>query len=107
MSLQEWYSVTNLASVGILTYLSGMVCHRIWRMVARDSIFDKPRQALYDHPRTPQWVEDLIDCPWCLGWWLNVAFAAFMYVAADISFPSALIVALAGSTLTGALGRGD
>lgn len=104
MSLQEWYSVTNLASVGILTYLSGMVCHRIWRMVARDSIFEKPRERLFPEGT---WRFDLIDCPWCLGWWLNVAFAAFMYVAADISFPSALIVALAGSTLTGALGRGD
>jgi hypothetical protein len=104
MSLQEWYEVTNLASVGILTYLSGMVCHRIWRMVARDSIFEKPREALFPEGT---WRFDLIDCPWCLGWWLNVAFAATMYVLADISFPSALIVALAGSTLTGALGRGD
>lgn len=104
MNLNEWYSVTNMASLVGLCFFSGVFCHRLWRMVARDSIFEKPREALFPEGT---WRFDLIDCPWCLGWWLNVAFAAFMYVAIDISFPSAIIVAFVGSTITGVIGRGD
>ena len=104
MSVSEWYAVTNLASLVALTYLSGFMCHRIWRMFARDSIFERPRVAITSKS---EFIHDLVDCPWCLGWWLNVAFAAVLYFAADLIFPSAVIVAFVGSTITGVLGRGD
>lgn len=104
MTISEWYDQTNLVSVALLVALSGMVSHRIWRMAARDTIFDRPREAIL--PQTG-FFRDLVECPWCLGFWLNVAIAALLYVAADISFPSALIVAFAGSTVTGVIGRGD
>lgn len=104
MSVHEWYSVTNLASLLGLCLFSGFFCHRLWRMFARDSIFEKPRMALFPEGT---WRFDLIDCPWCLGWWLNVAFAAVAYAYLDISFPSAVLVAFVGSTITGVLGRGD
>jgi hypothetical protein len=104
MSVEEWYSVTNLASLVGTCFFSGFVSHRLWRMVARDSIFERPREALFPEGT---WRFDLIDCPWCLGWWLNVGYAALMYFAVDLSFPSAVIVAFVGSTITGVLGRGD
>ena len=104
MSLQEWYGTQNLASLTMLCALSGFYSHRLWRMVARDSIFEKPRERLFPEGT---WRFDLIDCPWCLGWWLNVAFAAVAYAYLDLTFPSAVIVAFVGSTVTGVIGRGD
>jgi hypothetical protein len=104
MSLQEWYDTTNMASVFIQALGAGLISHRIWRMIARDSIFERPREALFPEGT---WRFDLIDCPWCLGWWLNVAIAAVAYVFADASLPTALIIAFAGSTVTGVIGRGD
>ena len=105
MSLHEWSSLTNIASLVGSCFLAGFVSYRIWRMIALDTIFDRPRVAVLN--KSPQWFVDLVQCPWCLGWWLNVAFATAMYVFADISFPSAVIVAFVGSTLTGVLGRGE
>lgn len=104
MGLQEWYDTTNMASVVALCLFSGFVSHRIWRMVARDLIFEKPRQAMFPEGT---WRFDLIDCPWCLGWWLNVVIAAVAYIFADASLPTALIIAFVGSTVTGVIGRGD
>lgn len=105
MSLQEWYAQTNLVSVALLTYVSGLVSYRLWRMIALDTIFDRPRVAVLN--KSPGWLVEMVQCPYCLGWWLNVAFAAAMYVWADISLPSAAIIALVGSALTGVIGRGD
>lgn len=105
MSVEEWYSATNLASLALMSWFSGAASHRIWRMAAHDIIFDKPRVAVLN--RSPQWVVDMVECPWCLGWWLNVAFATTAYFGLDYSFPSAVIMAFVGSTITGVLGRGD
>jgi len=104
VSIEEWYSVTNLASLAMSAFFSGFLSHRLWRMVARDSIFERPREVLFPEGT---WRHDLIDCPWCLGWWLNVGYATLLYFAVGLSFPSAAIVAFVGSTITGVLGRGD
>jgi hypothetical protein len=45
--------------------------YRLWRLAAEDSISDRPRDALVE--ATPPFVDELIACPWCLGFWIGAA----------------------------------
>lgn len=105
MSLQEWYDTTNMASVFIQAVGAGVISYRIWRLLALDTILDGPRVWLLS--QSPEWFVDFVRCSWCLGWWLNVAFAVVAYAFADASLPTALIIAFVGSTVTGVISRGD
>lgn len=82
----------------------GLVSHRVWRMAAIDSIFDVPRSKIM--PNQGFWV-DLLDCPWCLGFWLNVVGGIVLLATGTTTIVESGLVALAGSTVTGVIGRGD
>lgn len=45
--------------------------YRLWRLASDDQILDGPREKLL--AATPVWVEDLVECPWCLGFWMSAA----------------------------------
>lgn len=83
--------------------LSGAVSYRVWRMVAHDTLFDDLRERL---PQDGFWA-DLWSCPWCLGFWLNVAFAGVLVGVGSVDVWNGMIVVLAGSTVTGLIARGD
>lgn len=48
--------------------LLGLAAYRTWRLVAEDTILDKPRARL----RLDE--SELVTCPWCLGAWIAVAW---------------------------------
>ena len=59
MLVPSWYGLILL----------GLAAYRTWRLLAEDSILDKPRLRLYQRIRKESFV-DFISCPWCFGWWL-------------------------------------
>lgn len=47
--------------------LLGLAAFRTWKLLAEDTIFDRPRaRLLTGHAGLDQFV----SCPWCLGTWL-------------------------------------
>lgn len=44
--------------------------YRLWRLAAEDSISDRPRDALASRS---DFADELIACPWCLGFWISAA----------------------------------
>ncbi len=73
------------------TLILALAAYRLTRMVTTDTIFDKPRIRIfrrYPPPgswqtvgrkgetlpdgqiRDAHWIGKLIDCPWCIGFWI-------------------------------------
>lgn len=66
--------------------VNALAAFRLTRLWTRDSLpplpsirqyvldrLDKGREALPEHPLTA-----LVDCPWCIGFWISVAVVALM-----------------------------
>ena len=85
--------------------LSGVVSYRLWRIVAVDSITEPIRHKLFAGSTVPavQWLDEMIGCAWCLGFWVNVVLA---FALAD-TWQSVAAVALVGSVVTGKLAARD
>ena len=76
MSIPNWYVLILLA----------LASFRTWRLLAEDDILDRPRR--YVTRLSPTWQDDgdptgpdyrvtlgtFIGCPWCLGFWLTLAW---------------------------------
>lgn len=64
--------------------LLALAAYRLWRLIAEDDVFDRPRRWLLrlgdwrDGQAAPPAYRDrlaeFITCPWCLGFWLAVAW---------------------------------
>ena len=65
--------------------LLSLAVFRIWRLAAEDEILQRPRRWLVRLPA--EWEEGefipegyrielakFISCPWCLGFWISIAF---------------------------------
>lgn len=80
MSVPDWYALVLLS----------LASFRTWRLLAEDDIMDRPRRYLTrlgdweeadeDKP-SPPWpagyrvqVAKFINCPWCLGFWISLAW---------------------------------
>ena len=53
--------------------LLGLAAYRTWRLLAEDSILDKPRLRLYQRSRKESFV-NFVGCPWCFGFWISLAW---------------------------------
>jgi len=75
--------------------------YRLSRVIARDSILDRPRNAMVENFHGP--LVNLIQCMWCLSFWY--ALVAVFFTAWDTTHDLWLIVAavLTLSTVTGQL----
>lgn len=82
------------------TVLIGLASYRLWRLVAVDTILDKPRDWLL--VRVPGYIETLITCPWCLGSW--VAFGVTWATDAVVGLRMPVLAALGAAVVVGALG---
>lgn len=51
-----------------LAYLT-LATFRLWKLLADDAILDGPRDWLLI--RVPEKIEELWECPWCLGFWIG------------------------------------
>lgn len=58
--IPDWYTLVLLS----------LAAYRLWRLVAEDTIFDRPRGLLVRRlPKGEEWIL----CPWCSGLWTVVA----------------------------------
>lgn len=75
MSVPGWYALILLA----------LAAFRIWRLLAEDDILNRPRRFIVRVPRL--WKEgdpppagvyygivEFIECPYCLGFWVALAW---------------------------------
>lgn len=89
--------------------LIAVASYRVWRLIAEDTILDKPRRYVL---RLGQWQDgemapleyraklaEFLTCPWCLGWWIALAWwgawLAWEEWAVVVAVPFALSAAVA------------
>lgn len=98
MTIPNWWSFALL----------GLAAYRVWKLVAEDTILDKPRAwFVYGFRKwrgngSAEYVKDFISCPWCLGFWVALA-----WWGAFEAWPHGTIIAtvpLAISAIVGVLG---
>ena len=91
MNVPDWYELILLA----------LAAFRTWKLVGEDTILDRPRAFVVK--RGGEYVETLLECPWCAGFWISLG-----WWGAFLLWPHGSIVAavpLAISALVGLLGH--
>jgi hypothetical protein len=75
MKVPDWWAALLLA----------LAAFRVWRLVAKDDVLDRPRRWLlrlgneWQGQSDPiprgyrSGLADFLTCPWCLGFWIVVA----------------------------------
>jgi hypothetical protein len=51
--------------------LLALAAFRLWKLIAHDSILDRPRDRLLNGRDK---LAEFIQCPWCLGFWLALSW---------------------------------
>lgn len=61
-------------------FLLAGAAFRVWRLLAADKILNRPREwlvrrAQHEIPgKYRKEVDIFLHCPWCLGWWITLAW---------------------------------
>lgn len=58
--------------------LIALAAYRVTRLIAVDDITYRPRQWV--GRRLPPYVDALVTCPWCVGFWVSGALLALAHV---------------------------
>lgn len=61
MEFPDWY----------VLLLLGLAAWRTWCLLASDTILDRPRRYVTTKSR---YLEEFIECPFCLGFWVALAW---------------------------------
>jgi hypothetical protein len=62
LRLPDWYALLLL----------GLAAFRTWKLIGEDTILDIPRAWVVK--RGGEYVEALLECPWCAGFWISLAW---------------------------------
>jgi hypothetical protein len=62
VTILNWYAAVLL----------GFAAFRTWKLAAEDAILDRPR--IWVVGKMPKWFEEQLECPWCSGFWIAVAW---------------------------------
>lgn len=75
---------------------------RITRLLIYDNILDRPRNWV---KRQHAWLDALLSCPWCAGFWVSVAATIGLYATGAVSLPILVwyLLPFAFSAIAGAL----
>lgn len=86
----------------------GLAAFRLYRIAGVDSITEPIHGRLNasNHP-VAQWVSELVGCPWCIGFWASVALTVAGALLGLYTWPEAVPIALAASTVCGVTGSVD
>lgn len=49
------------------------------------------------NPSRPEWLDQLLSCPWCLGWWVSLATAFAWWWVPTVTLAVALPLALSAA----------
>lgn len=74
--------------------LLALAAYRSWRLLAVDTILDRPRAWLVRSEGASEWL----NCPWCSGAWV-----ALIWWAAWFAYPHGALVATVPFALSAAL----
>jgi hypothetical protein len=80
--------------------LIGLASDRLWRLLAQDAILDDARDWVL--VRSPRWVEEMVECSWCLG--STLTFGVTWATDAVAGLPMPVLVGLAAAVVVGWLG---
>lgn len=75
----------------------GLVSYRVWRLLAVDSILERPRQHLFEPAR------HVLECAWCSGFWITGLVTLVAWQTGLTENP--IWVWLASSVIVGFLGE--
>lgn len=117
----------------LLVLWLGLASYRLTRIVTIDTFTEPIRERLYDRwppdidragwrynptmrgvvKRAPadkpfpavSWIGQLVECPWCVGYWLSGAVVLVASLVGSVPLP--LLVWFAVSTLVGLIGEVD
>ena len=99
MNVPSWYELVLL----------GLGSFRIWKLIGDDSILDRPRN--WALRRAQKWggnkgalyVQSLLECPWCAGFWVSLAVWGFWQAWAHATLVVCGVLAI--SAIVGLLGH--
>lgn len=74
-----------------------LAAYRVWRLLAVDLIFDRPRRRILRH--VPRKFHEGVECPYCFGAWVVAA-----WWLAWIAWPHWTLIVATPFALSGALG---
>jgi len=77
--------------------LLGLAAFRLWRLIAEDTILDRPRGWVTG--RVGEYWGTFIVCPWCSGAWLS-----FAWWLAWVAWPHGVLVASTPLALSAVVG---
>lgn len=70
MNVPSWYELALLV----------LAAFRTWKLIGEDTILDRPRNWTLKQafrvagPKGKDYVETLLECPWCAGFWVSLAW---------------------------------
>ena len=87
----DWYAV-ELAAAALATY-------RLARLIAYDEIFAWLRERVAEVEDVPflAWLNDLVNCPYCLGVWFAVAMLGLLWAGTPVTLGIVLVLGVAGA----------
>jgi hypothetical protein len=94
---------TDPLTLIVSTVLIALASARLWRLAALDSITEPihGRLRASTHP-VVQWIDTLVSCPWCLGFWINTALVwGIWWLAHPYTAIEAFVIMWAASWITG------
>ena len=73
-----------------------LAAYRLTRLATYDSIVDRPRSWLY--AKGPEWVGEMVGCPFCIGFWISAAVVGVTWVWYPLPVPGLWWLAVAGGS---------
>lgn len=84
--------------------LIGLSAYRGFRVLALDSIAESLRDWLEERRQQPwRFLDDLLTCPWCIGWWYCGIGAWIVTAQQDYSLLTGGMIWCAASTVCGSV----
>lgn len=64
--------------------LLALATWRVWKIIADDDISQRPVNWLLSRKLAGKWAAQLVDCVWCLGWWLSgISYAVWLSIIGE------------------------
>lgn len=94
----------DLLAVLLALPLLTLATYRVWRLLALDAITE-PIRARFIFREGPvwQWLANMLECPWCAGFWLSGAASLAWLLSFDLSVWYLVLLWPAVSALVGIL----
>lgn len=98
-----------MVELTLAAVLIGFAGYRVYRIIGKDQITEPLRAPIVARSDRPfyRWVLDLIECPWCSGWWCTGAGTLAFGLLYDWHPVEGAAVWCAASAVCGFLGKLD